>query len=194
MGLFPKMLGGFQRIDFESFPPRDLIAGLMQLPVMASAERDGEFVADFKAEGSRLSKPQMMRIARLPTADQTRLRGDKFQVSLVAQSLGFGDDKLALVDFGWKRIGYCGRQGRGFCSIFLCLCQIRSKERIHRVLVPPPIVMRWPRDRRHIVRVKTDAWLYRWTCSHRCDTCRVMQGRELVLAVERKPKRPAEGR
>jgi hypothetical protein len=84
MGLFPKVLGGFQRIDFESFPPRNFIAGLMKLPVMASAEWHCELIADFKADGSRLNKPQMMRIARLPTADQTRLRGDKFQVDLVA--------------------------------------------------------------------------------------------------------------
>jgi hypothetical protein len=69
MGLFPKMLGGFQRIDFESFPPCNFIAGLMKLPVMASAEWHGELIADFKADGSRLSKPQMMRIGRLPPAD-----------------------------------------------------------------------------------------------------------------------------
>jgi hypothetical protein len=28
MGLFPEMFGGFQRIDFESFPPCNFIAGL----------------------------------------------------------------------------------------------------------------------------------------------------------------------
>jgi len=67
MGLFPKMLGGFQRIDFESFPPRNLIAGLMKLSVIASAEWHCELIAAFKADGSRLSKPQMMRVARLPT-------------------------------------------------------------------------------------------------------------------------------
>ena len=73
MGLFPKMLGGFQRVDFESFPPRDLIAGLMKLPMMASTKRDGELVADLEPERPRLCKPQMMRIGRLPSADQTRL-------------------------------------------------------------------------------------------------------------------------
>ena len=30
MGLFPKMLGGFQCVDFASVPPRGLIAGLMK--------------------------------------------------------------------------------------------------------------------------------------------------------------------
>lgn len=73
MGFFAKVLGGFQRIDFESVPPHNFIAGLMKLPVMASAEWHCELIADFKANSSRLSKPQMMRIARLPTTDQTRL-------------------------------------------------------------------------------------------------------------------------
>ena len=39
MSLFPKMLGRFQRIDFESFPPRNLTASLMQLPMVPAAER-----------------------------------------------------------------------------------------------------------------------------------------------------------
>ena len=45
----------------------------MQLSVMTTAERDSEFVADFKADGSRLSKPQVMRVGRLPAADEARL-------------------------------------------------------------------------------------------------------------------------
>jgi hypothetical protein len=36
----------------------------MLLPVMATAEPDGEVVTDFHGERSRLGKPQMMRIAR----------------------------------------------------------------------------------------------------------------------------------
>jgi hypothetical protein len=70
MGLFPKILGSFQRIDFESFPPRNLIASLMKLPMMPAAKRNREFIADLKAHGSRLSKLQMMRIARLSPADR----------------------------------------------------------------------------------------------------------------------------
>jgi len=66
-GFVPKDAWRFPGIDFESFPPRNLIAGLMKLPVIASAEWRCELIADFKADGSRLSKPQMMRVARLPT-------------------------------------------------------------------------------------------------------------------------------
>ena len=73
MGLFPKLSGDVQRFDVEVSPPGHLIAGLVQLPVMASAEGDGELVADFKAYGSRLSKPQIMRVGRLPATYETRL-------------------------------------------------------------------------------------------------------------------------
>jgi hypothetical protein len=69
MGLFPKLFGGFQRVDFESFPPRNLIAGLMQLPMMPAAERDREFITNFKTDGSRLCKAQRTSSsARIPTA------------------------------------------------------------------------------------------------------------------------------
>ena len=67
--LFPKLLGDLERVDLEILPPCHLVAGLMKLPMMASAERYGEFVADFEAEGSGLGEPQVMRIGRLPAAD-----------------------------------------------------------------------------------------------------------------------------
>ena len=73
MRLLPKRLGDSQGIDFEILPPGHLIASLMQLPVMAAAERDGELVADFETEGSGLGKPQVMRIGRLPAADEAGL-------------------------------------------------------------------------------------------------------------------------
>jgi hypothetical protein len=41
--------------------------------MMRTAEGYGEFIADFEAEGSRLGKPQVMRIGRLPAADEARL-------------------------------------------------------------------------------------------------------------------------
>ena len=45
----------------------------MQLPMMTAAERNGELVADFEADGSGLGKPQVMRIGGLPAADETGL-------------------------------------------------------------------------------------------------------------------------
>ena len=73
MGLFPKASGDLQRFDFEVLPPGHFIAGLMQLPVMTAAERNGELVADFKADGPGLRKPQVMRVAGLPAADEAGL-------------------------------------------------------------------------------------------------------------------------
>ena len=52
----PKMLGRFQRIDFESFPPLNLIPGLMKLPMMPATERHRKFVADLKTHGSRFEQ------------------------------------------------------------------------------------------------------------------------------------------
>ena len=39
----------------------------------------------------------MVRIGRLPAADQTGLRGNELKVCLVADTLGLGDGKLAFV-------------------------------------------------------------------------------------------------
>ena len=84
MTLLPKAGCDLQCIDLEGFPPIFLFAGLMQLSVMAPAKRHGELVTDFKTKRARLRKAQIMRIGRLPSADETRLRGDKFEVRLVA--------------------------------------------------------------------------------------------------------------
>jgi hypothetical protein len=74
---FPSTLEATQssgeRIDVQVFPPSHLIAGMMQLAMMTAAERYGEFVADFKTQSSGLGKPQVMRIGRLPAADQAGL-------------------------------------------------------------------------------------------------------------------------
>ena len=71
--LLPQSLGDRERVDIERLPPDHLIAGLMQLPMMTAAERDGELVADFETQGSGLRKSQVMRIGRLPATDETGL-------------------------------------------------------------------------------------------------------------------------
>ena len=73
MTLLPQRPGSLQCVDIEVLPPGDFVAGLVQLPVMAAAEGNGELVADFKADGSGLRKPQMMRIGWLPATDQAGL-------------------------------------------------------------------------------------------------------------------------
>ena len=73
MAFLPKPLGNLQRINMQVRPPGSFITRLMQLPMVAAAERHGEFIADFATQGSGLGKAQMMRIARLAPADQARL-------------------------------------------------------------------------------------------------------------------------
>jgi hypothetical protein len=98
VGLLPKRLGNLQGVDFQILPPGHFIAGLMQLPMMTAAERDGELVADFETKRSGLGKTQVMRIGRLPAADEAGLRGHKPQMGFVAQPLGLGDGEKALID------------------------------------------------------------------------------------------------
>ena len=105
MRLLPKPPGNRQGVDLEVLPPGHLIATAMQLLMMTAAKGNGELVADFETQGSGLSKSQVMRIARLPAADQTRLRGDEPQMRLVTQPLGLCDGEKALVDWSWDKAG-----------------------------------------------------------------------------------------
>ena len=98
MRLLPQSLGDRQGIDFEISPPGHFIAGLMQLAMMAATEGYGEFVADFEAERSRLRKPQVMRIGRLPATDQAGLLAHEPQMGFVTQPLGLGNGENTLVD------------------------------------------------------------------------------------------------
>lgn len=66
--------------------------------MMTAAERNGEFVADLEADRSWLGKSQVMRVARLPAADETGLRSNELKMCLVAQPLGLGDHQQALID------------------------------------------------------------------------------------------------
>ena len=109
MGLFPKTSRDLQCIDLQVLPPVLFVPSLVQLPMMAAAQRHGELITYLKPNGPGLRKPQVMRIAGLPAADQARLRSDEFQVCLVAQSFGFGNRELALVDFGRSQFGCGGR-------------------------------------------------------------------------------------
>ena len=56
MRLLPKFSGGVQRLDLVVCPPVQLIADLMELPMMTAAERYGELIADLHADGAGLGK------------------------------------------------------------------------------------------------------------------------------------------
>ena len=73
MRFLPKPPRDLQGIHPLAFPPRDFIAGLMQLSMMPTAERHSELIAHFETDGARLSETQVMRIRRLSSTNQTRL-------------------------------------------------------------------------------------------------------------------------
>ena len=76
----------------------------MQLSMMPTAERYCEFIADFQTNAARLRKSQMMRVARLSSADNAGLGCDELEMCLVTQPLRFGNGELALVDPTGARI------------------------------------------------------------------------------------------
>ena len=73
MCLFPKSFCNLKGVYLQALPPCNFVTGLMQLPMMAAAERYRKLVTDFEAYRSGLRKTQMMRIGWLPSADRTRL-------------------------------------------------------------------------------------------------------------------------
>src|SRR6516165_10046847 len=98
MRLLPESLGDFERLDIELLPPGGFVAGLMQLTVMTSAERNGELIAHLQPDSSGLGEAQVMRVGRLPATDKTRLCGHKLQMGLVTQPLWLGQCERTLVD------------------------------------------------------------------------------------------------
>ena len=61
---------------------------MMQLPVMLTTERHGEFVADLHTKRSWLSEPQMVSIGGLSSTNQAGMRADKAQMGFVPMALG----------------------------------------------------------------------------------------------------------
>jgi hypothetical protein len=81
---FPEASRNFQGIHSVTVPPRTFVSSLMQLPMMTAAQGDRELIAHLEANCPRLCKPQVMGIGRLPATDEAGLRGNEFQVCLVA--------------------------------------------------------------------------------------------------------------
>src|SRR3974377_2305007 len=98
MRLLPDSLRNLEWLDIELLPPGGLVAGLMQLTVMTSAERNGEFIAHLQPDGSGLGETQVMRVRRRPATDEAGLRGDELEMGFVAQPLGLSEGKKVFVD------------------------------------------------------------------------------------------------
>ena len=77
--MLPETFCDLKRIDLQIAPPGSLIAGLVQLSVMAAAQRYGELITHLETDRPRLREPQVVGIGRLPAANQARLGDNKFQ-------------------------------------------------------------------------------------------------------------------
>ena len=79
----PEPARDVNRLDADSRPPIDLLAGPVQLAMMRATQRHGELVADLEAEPAGLREPQMVGVRGLTAAEEARLLGHKAQVLLV---------------------------------------------------------------------------------------------------------------
>ena len=80
----------------------------MQLPMMSSAQRHRELVADLATECTRLREAQMVRIARPSAADQARLLDHMPDMIAVSYATRLGEDKNTFVHLNC-RAGLLGR-------------------------------------------------------------------------------------
>jgi hypothetical protein len=94
----PKPQCYFERIDFSLLPPRHLVADLVILPVMCSAQWHYKLIAVFAPHCSKLGKAEMVRIRRAATTQQARLQGDKPEVGFVPVTADLAEPEHALVD------------------------------------------------------------------------------------------------
>src|SRR5262245_12698849 len=81
------------------------------------------------------------------------------------------------------------RQGRR--NLFGCR-EVLAKKCGHGVLVPAPIIVRWPGDRCRIVRMETNTRLYSHARSGCRWDCGVLGDWGLVFAIKLKSERPPE--
>ena len=86
------------RINTRLVPPCRLVAGAMDFAMVATAQRDGELIADLAAERSTLRETQMMGVGWTSTTNQTRLLRDIPDVVAVADTAWLGESESAFVD------------------------------------------------------------------------------------------------
>ena len=101
----PELPRRIDRINGLSTPPGDFVSDAMVFPVMSSAQRDREFVADLASHRARLSEPQMVGVSGASPADQTRLRRHELEMRFIAMPTWLADRELAFLDFGGGSVG-----------------------------------------------------------------------------------------
>jgi hypothetical protein len=94
----PQPAGRNHRIYPGAVPPVGFVTGTVDFAVVSAAKRDRKFIADFAAECPALRKSNMMSVGRQPTAKQTWLPRDEFDVIPVADSSRLRQAERAFVD------------------------------------------------------------------------------------------------
>ena len=98
MRLQPKPAGRDGRIYPGLPPPICFVAAAVHFAMVASAQRDGELIADFAPEGRMLCKSQVMGVRGPSAANQARLFGNRFDVIAVTHAAWLWYGQHALVD------------------------------------------------------------------------------------------------
>lgn len=86
-------------INTNLLPPRSFIAVPMDFAMMPSTQGHSKFITDLAAECPALGELQVMGIAGLATADQTRLSGHTSDVITVAHPARLWQCQHALINY-----------------------------------------------------------------------------------------------
>ena len=84
----------------------------MVVPVMRSAQRYGELVADLASHCAGLSEPKMVGVSWASPANQTRLRCNELEMAFIAMPTRLADRELAFLDFAGSAFGLKMCRGR----------------------------------------------------------------------------------
>ncbi len=93
------------RIDAPILPPSLFVADPVECPVVRGAEGHHPLVAHLAAQGPRLSKTQVMGMARATAADETGLPGHVAQMLFVSDAPWGADGEGRFVDLAWSTLG-----------------------------------------------------------------------------------------
>lgn len=94
----PKRTGRGTWFNSGGCLPCGFIAAAMDLAMIATAQRDGELVADLASERAAFGKAQVVGIRRLPAANQTGMLGHVADVIPVTNPAGLRQCHCVLID------------------------------------------------------------------------------------------------
>jgi hypothetical protein len=97
-GVLPQPVRHRHRVDVGGLPPRRLIAVPVEGAMVGAAERHRELIADPASQGPRLHESEVMGVARLPPAEEARLRRHELQMGAIAVAARFAQGEGRFVD------------------------------------------------------------------------------------------------